>query len=92
MVGYATISRQSLYSFIIGREILNELKAVLYFKNYTVETNSIILPMQSLSAIQDPQHAMNLYRDSLEQNCIREETKCVVYIFDVRCEIADLQV
>ena len=47
-VEYAGLSRQHLYNSIIGREALNDLKAVLDFKD-TIEINSVILPTQSLS-------------------------------------------
>ena len=45
---YTSEERQSHYKMIIGRETINELKAVLYFNYSTIETNCVILPMQTL--------------------------------------------
>ena len=34
-----------MYNLIIGRETLTELRAVLDFKNATIEIDNVILPM-----------------------------------------------
>ena len=53
MKEYAKTDYRSMYDLIIGMESLHGLKAVLDFKNSRIEINNVILPMLSLSAIQD---------------------------------------
>ena len=80
-----------LYNLIIGRETLSKLKLVLNLKNSTIEVNSVTLPMQSLSAIQPPQYAMNLYRELLEPKSVREKTNCTFCILNATYEKSFLQ-
>ena len=75
MVEYANTNKQLLYNLIIRRETLRKLMSVLELKNSMIEINGVILPIQSLSAIQDPQYIMNIHRKlsgkaySLQSRC-----------------------
>ena len=89
MVENSSTDRKPLYNLIIKRETLNKLKAVLGLKNSVKQ--SVILPMQSLSAIQDHQYVMIVYRESLELKSLREETNHMYCIIDARYEKALLQ-
>ena len=84
VVDYPGTDSQSLHNLTTGREILNKLKAVLSFENSTIKINGVILPMHSLSAIQDTQYVLNIYKKSLEPECIREATNHIVCILKTR--------
>ena len=88
MVQYVSTIRQPLCNVMVGRETLNKLKAVLNLKNSNIWINGLILPMQSLSAINYPQCVMNIYRKSLELGSMREAT----HLLDIRFETVDLLV
>ena len=76
---------------IIERETQNKLKAVIDFTYSTKEINHVILPMESLSATQAPQSILNLYRESLMPESIREVINCMVCILNTKYETADLE-
>ena len=54
VVKYIITDRLSLDNLVLGRETLNELKAIVDFKNSTIDINIVILSMQSVSAREDP--------------------------------------
>ena len=58
--------KQLQYDLMVGRETLDKLKAVFDFKKSTIDIDSVVLPMQSLSVKQDPRmlwtHTKNLKR------------------------------
>ena len=54
IVPYSGTVKAPLNNMSIGREAREELKAILDFKISTIEIGSVISPMQSLSAMQEP--------------------------------------
>ena len=89
MVEYTSSDRQPLYTLITGRKTLSKMKDIIDFKNSTKEIDSVILSMQSLSAIQDLQHIMNVYGESLGLECTKEATKCVSYVLGDKHEMLE---
>ena len=61
-----------------------KLLIVLGFKNSNIEIDSIILPMQSLSAIRDPQYVMIVCMEYSEPISTKEATDHMVHILDAR--------
>ena len=63
---------------------------MLDFKSFTAEIDCIILPMQSLSAIQHAQDIMNTHKKSPDSESMKKETTCKFCILDAKYEKSDL--
>ena len=72
-------------------ETHNKVKVVLDFKISSTETNKILLHLESLSALQDPQYIMNVFYESLMPRSTSDTTMHVVCILHANYKKAYLQ-
>ena len=52
--------------YLLRKQILIELKALLNFKNSAMEIDTVILSVELSLVIQEPHYVMNVYQESLE--------------------------
>jgi hypothetical protein len=94
IVEYSKGGPPPLYHLIIGKQTLNDIGAVLDFKERTITIVDILLPMRNINNLQlKPSISRALKLNSSfaqEPASTRNATKCIVEILDAKYDKADI--
>ena len=88
IVEYEAGASKPLYDLIIGKQTLHDIGAVLDFKEKTIITDSILLPMRNIVNLQLKPSVIRVLRHNTsqaqEQASTRNATKRAIEILDAK--------
>jgi hypothetical protein len=94
IVEYSKGEPPPLYDFIISKQTLHDIGAVLDFKERTITIHDILLPMRNINNLQLKSSISRVFKlnssFAQEPTSTRNATKCVVEILDAKYDKTDL--